>query len=94
MGYNQTNQAFWNISDTMKETPTDSDAHQGQVCAQTQPNAKGLLMALELMELGIELVRQRFIRENPDASPEMVRKHVNEWLNSPRCAGLASRGPA
>ena len=37
---------------------------------------------------------QRFIRENPAASPEVVRKHVNEWLNTPRSAGLASRGPA
>ena len=78
----------------MTKTPTESDACQGQGPTRTQPNVKGLLMALELMELGIELVRQRFIRENPNASPEMVRKHVNNWLSTPRSAGLDSRRPA
>jgi hypothetical protein len=78
----------------MAKTPTQPDEYQGQGSVRTPPNAKGLLMALELMELGIELVRQRFIRENPDASPEVVRKHVNKWLNTPRSAGLDSRRPA
>jgi hypothetical protein len=51
-------------------------------------------MALELMELGIERVRQRFIRENPNASPEMVRKHANEWLKTPRSGESVPRSPA
>jgi hypothetical protein len=78
----------------MTKTPTDSDACQGQGPTRTQPNVKGLLMALELMELGIERVRQRFIRENPNASPEMVRKHANEWLKTPRSGESVPRSPA
>jgi hypothetical protein len=50
----------------------------------TQPKVEGLYTALELMELGVELVRQRFIRENPSSSEEAIRKHVNAWLQSPR----------
>lgn len=50
----------------------------------TQPKVEGLYIALELMELGIELVRQRFIRENPGAGEEAIRQHVNAWLQSPR----------
>ena len=50
----------------------------------TQPKVEGLYVALELMELGIELVRQRFVRENPGASEEAIRQYVNAWLQSPR----------
>jgi hypothetical protein len=53
----------------------------------TQPNVDGLYTALDLMELGIELVRQRYVREHPDAGEEAIRKHINVWLQTPRsCA--------
>jgi hypothetical protein len=50
----------------------------------TQPKIEGLYMALELMELGYELVRQRFMRENPDAGEDAIRQHMNAWVKTPR----------
>jgi hypothetical protein len=60
------------------------NANTAQTSTLTQPKVEGLYMALELMELGYELVRQRFIRENPDADENAVRRHLNVWIGSPR----------
>jgi hypothetical protein len=62
----------------------DGNADTAQISTLTQPKVEGLHMALELMELGYELVRQRFIRENPDADEDAVRRHLNVWIGSPR----------
>lgn len=50
----------------------------------TKPEPKGLMVALELMELGIALARQRISRLNPGASPEVIQDKVNEWICTPR----------
>lgn len=42
------------------------------------------MVALELMELGIALARQRISRLNPGASPEVIQDKVNEWICTPR----------
>ncbi|MFN8792624.1 MAG: hypothetical protein ACK5Y2_14305 [Bdellovibrionales bacterium] len=63
---------------------TDKDTDAVQANTATQPKVEGLYMALELMELAYELVRQRFIRENPSASDDAVLQHINAWANSPR----------
>ncbi len=45
-------------------------------------NPRGLIEALDLMELGIELKKQRIIRESPDFSPERVLEEVQKWISS------------
>jgi hypothetical protein len=49
-----------------------------------KPDASGLLLALELMELGIELAQQRIARLNPDISHAELVAKTNEWIRSPR----------
>ena len=49
-----------------------------------KPNPQGLVLALELMELGIELARQRIARENPGISHAELVAKTNEWLRAPR----------
>ena len=50
-----------------------------------RPNSQGLLIAIELMELGIELARQRIVRQNPAISQSELMAKTNEWLSAPRC---------
>jgi hypothetical protein len=57
-------------------TPPDS--------GESKPNPQGLIRALELMELGIALTRQRIARENPGILPEELTARMNQWLSSPR----------
>jgi hypothetical protein len=49
-----------------------------------RPNPKGLVLALELMELGIAITRQRLARENPELSHGELIAKTNEWLSAPR----------
>jgi hypothetical protein len=58
---------------------------------ESKPNPQGLIRALELMELGIALTRQRIARENPGISPEELTAKTNEWLSSPRNESLQSQ---
>jgi len=39
----------------------------------------GLQVACELAELGAQLVEQRYRRDHPDASDDVVRAHVRAW---------------
>jgi hypothetical protein len=41
----------------------------------------GLRAALELTELGAQLLAQRYRREHPGASEEEVRRSVARWLS-------------
>jgi hypothetical protein len=43
-------------------------------------NVNGFRIALELTELGAQLVAQRYRREHPEASEEEVRRVVAEWF--------------
>jgi len=49
-----------------------------------RPDSKGLVLALELMELGVELARQRIARENPGMSRRDIVAKTNEWLSARR----------
>lgn len=49
-----------------------------------KPDARGLVLALELMELGIELAKQRIARENPNISRSELIAKTNEWIRAPR----------
>jgi hypothetical protein len=49
-----------------------------------RPNSQGLVLALELMELGIELARQRIARQNPGISHGELVVKTNKWLSAPR----------
>ena len=49
-----------------------------------KPDANGLLIALELMELGIELAQQRIARQNPNISHAELVAKTNEWIRAPR----------
>jgi hypothetical protein len=44
-------------------------------------NPEGLLIALDLMELGLELARQRIRREVPALSDEEVGLRLQEWID-------------
>lgn len=48
------------------------------------PDPKGLVLALELMELGIELAQQRILRQNPTISRADLIDKTNEWIRAPR----------
>lgn len=48
------------------------------------PDPQGLVLALELMELGIELTKQRIVRECPNISRAELIVKTNEWLRAPR----------
>lgn len=52
------------------------------------PNPQGLIEALQLMELGFELVRQRLIREDPQASSEVISERLNAWISAPRSSSI------
>jgi hypothetical protein len=54
-------------------------------------NPNGLLEALDLMELGIELKKQSILRDRPDLSPEKVLEEVQRWISS-RSDDLSSTG--
>lgn len=77
-------QCAWDCHHDILLAMADGNADTTQIGTLTQPKVEGLYMALELMELGYELVRQRFIRENPDADEDAVRRHLNAWIGSPR----------
>ena len=42
--------------------------------------ARRLLEALDLMEFGIELMRQNIVRALPGASKELIDSELNRWL--------------
>ena len=44
------------------------------------PRASRLLAALDLMELGIELMRQNIARRNPEASEQEVNVELQRWI--------------
>lgn len=48
------------------------------------PNPAGLLLALELMELGIELTRQRLVRENTGVATDRINEMLRVWIMTPR----------
>jgi hypothetical protein len=52
--------------------------------AARKPNPQGLVRALELMELGIELARQQIARQNPGISRADLIAKTNEFLSVPR----------
>lgn len=52
--------------------------------------AKRLNIAMELMELGFELKRQKLTRENPDLKPEEITRMLQEWINSSNEAAYSS----
>ena len=58
---------------------------------ESKPNPQGLVRALQLMELGIALARQRIARENPGISPVELTARTNDWLSSPRNEPCHSR---
>lgn len=47
---------------------------------QTDTRASKLLDCLDLMEAGIEIIRQTIIRRNPDAPHEFVESELHRWL--------------
>ena len=49
-----------------------------------KPDARGLVLALELMELGIELAQQRIARQNPTISHSELIAKTNEWIRAQR----------
>ena len=49
-----------------------------------KPDARGLVLALELMELGIELAQQQIARQNPNLSHSQLVDKTNEWIRAPR----------
>jgi hypothetical protein len=53
-------------------------------CNGRKPDPKGLVLALELMELGIELAQQRIHRLNPSISRADLIAQTNEWIRAPR----------
>lgn len=63
-----------------------NDLSRSGTAART-PNPHGLVRALELMELGIELARQRIVRQNPGISRADLITKTNEWLSAPRGRG-------
>jgi hypothetical protein len=58
---------------------TDITASAGR-----KPDARGLVLALELVELGIELAQQRIARQNPILSHSELVDKTNEWIRAPR----------
>jgi hypothetical protein len=52
--------------------------------AESKPDSRGLVLALELMELGIELAQQQIARQNPGISHAELIAKTNEWLSTPR----------
>ena len=58
---------------------TDSTSSAGR-----KPDARGLVLALELMELGIELAQQRIARQNPNLSHSELVDKTNEWIRALR----------
>lgn len=43
--------------------------------------AQRLLIALELHELGLEMMKQRLRREDPDASEAQLHERLAAWLH-------------
>jgi hypothetical protein len=65
------------------------DNHRGHTTGLTpsagsKPDARGLVLALELMELGIELAQQRIARQHPNLSHSELVAKTNEWISAPR----------
>jgi len=51
----------------------------------SDPRVSRLLAALDLMELGIEMMRQNIARRSPGASREAVNAELQAWIeNAPR----------
>lgn len=45
---------------------------------------KRLLCALDLMELGIEMMRQQICRKFPNAGEDDVNKKLQVWIDAPK----------
>lgn len=43
--------------------------------------AERLRVALDLFEVGVQMMRARLTREHPDWTPEQVQAGVNTWLH-------------
>ena len=56
---------------------TKEDQHQRQL---QEGYAARLMAALDLMELGIEIMRQNIIRRRPDATPQAVGAELQAWI--------------
>ncbi len=65
----------------IEDTVNNSELTQ---CGESRPNSQGLLLALELMELGIELAQQRIARQNPGISRGELVAKTNDWLSALR----------
>lgn len=61
--------------------------------ARLTPEARRLLLALDLMEAGFEMTRQRLRRLHPEAGPAEVERRFTDWLRAPGdpMAGLRPR---
>jgi hypothetical protein len=67
--------------------------NEDQAKPASNPLAQRLLCALDLMELGIELMRQSIIRRRPDASIESVNLELQAWIKGAPAA-QSERGEA
>ena len=50
---------------------------------ETSPEAARIRLALELSDMIIDITRERFTRENPDATPAEIEGLVLAWLQAP-----------
>jgi hypothetical protein len=62
----------------------DDNNSKPNLSGEGRPNPQGLVLALQLMELGIDLARQRIVRENPGIPHAELVAKTNEWLKAPR----------
>jgi Rv0078B-related antitoxin len=46
------------------------------------PLERRLLVALELQEFGIALMRQNIVRRNPEATEQQIDDLLSEWMTS------------
>jgi hypothetical protein len=63
--------------------------------APLRPEARRLLLALDLMEAGFEMTRQRLRRLHPEAGPAEIERRFTDWLRAPGdpIPGLRPRRP-
>ena len=74
------------LNDIVLRMTTDDKVNNSNLnhSGERRPHLQGLVIALELMELGIELARQRIARQNPGMSHGELVAKTNEWLSAPR----------
>jgi len=75
-----------------EDTPfQDTGEANAENTGETKPNIQGLYIALELMDLGVALVRQRFIRDHPNADADAVTEYLSNWISTPRSRSIRYR---